>query len=65
MVYLNYNNLDEETQQYLLSVSKEDVESRFGEQIRDYAKEHYINYQTMLEEEAIRNLYNFKYIFTI
>jgi len=65
MIYLNYNNLDEETQQYLLSVSKEDVESRFGEQIRNYAREHYLNCQTMLEEETIRNLYSFKYVFSI
>jgi len=41
MVYLNFNNLDNETQQYLLSVSKEDVESRFGDQLRAYAEKHY------------------------
>ena len=65
MVYLNYNNLDKETQNRLLSMSKNDVESRFGEQLRNYAREHYVNYQTLLEEEAIRNLYNYKYVFNI
>lgn len=65
MVYLNYNNLDNDTQQRLLSMSKKEVEKRFGEQLRNYAREHYVNYQTLLEEEAIRNLYNYKYIFNI
>ncbi|MDY7397005.1 hypothetical protein UMM65_17300 [Aureibaculum sp. 2210JD6-5] len=65
MVYLNYNNLDDETQQRLLSMSKKEVENRFGEQLKNYAREHYINYKTLLEEEAIRNLYNYKYVFNI
>jgi len=46
-------------------MSKKEVENRFGEQLRNYAREHYVNYQTLLEEEAIRNLYNFKYVFNI
>ncbi|MCX2682201.1 hypothetical protein OOZ15_19835 [Galbibacter sp. EGI 63066] len=65
MVYLNYNNLDADTQERLLSMSKKDVESRFGEQLCDYARKHYISYDTLLEEEAIRNLYNYKYVFKI
>lgn len=65
MVYLNYNNLDEATQERLLSMSKKEVERKFGEQLRNYAREHYVNYQTLLEEEAMRNLYNFKYVFNI
>src|SRR5690606_26085006 len=65
MVYLNYNNLDNDTQNRLLSMSKKDVESRFGEQLKNYAREHYVNYEALLEEEAIRNLYNYKYIFNI
>ncbi|SIQ19276.1 hypothetical protein [Maribacter ulvicola] len=65
MVYLNYNNLDDETQQYLLSVSKEDIESKFGKNLKAYAKENHINYDVLLEEEAIRNLYNYRYVFNI
>jgi hypothetical protein len=65
MVYLNYNNLDNDTQLHLISKSKKDVEKRFGEQLRNYAKEHDVNYDTLLEEEAIRNLYNYKYVFKI
>lgn len=65
MVYLNYTNLDEATQERLLSMSKKEVESRFGKQLKNYAKEHFVNYQTLLKEEAIRNLFNFKFIFNI
>lgn len=63
MVHLSYNDLDSETQNRLLSMSKKEVESNFGEQLRNYTKEHYVNYETLLEEEAIRNLYNYKYVF--
>ena len=65
MVYLNYNNLDDETQERLLSMSKKEIESKFGEQLKNYAREHYKNYKTLLEEEAIRNLYNYKYVFNV
>lgn len=65
MIYLNYNNLDMETQQRLLSMSKEEVEKRFGKQLRNYAREHHVNYDTLLEEEAIRNLYHYDFVFNI
>ncbi len=65
MVYLNYNNLDEETQQRLLSTSKEDIENKFGEDLKKYAKENHIDYDTILYEEAVKNLYNYKYVFNI
>jgi len=65
MVYLNYTNLDDETQQRLLSVSKEDIEYKFGNDLKAYAKEHYLNYDVLLEEEATRNLYNYQYVFNI
>ena len=65
MVYLNYNNLDAETQNHLLSVSKKDIESKFGDDLKAYAKEHYLNYDVLLEEEATRNLYNYKFVFNI
>ena len=46
MIYLNYNNLDDETQQHLLSVSKEEIESRFGNDLKAYANKHHIDYNT-------------------
>lgn len=65
MIYLNYSNLDAETQARLLENSKEDIESKFGDKLKAYAKEHYVNYEQMLEEEAQRNLYNYTYVFNI
>ncbi|WP_299622932.1 hypothetical protein [uncultured Tenacibaculum sp.] len=65
MVYLNYSNLDAETQQKLMSNSKEDVARKFGNDLKKYAKENHINYETLLEEEAMRNLYSYDYIFNI
>lgn len=65
MVYLNYNNLDEETQLRLMSVSKEDVENKLGDKLKAYAKEHHVEYEDVLGEEATRNLYNYQYIFNI
>lgn len=65
MVYLNYNNLDNETQQRLLNISKEDIESKNGEDLKAYAEENHIEYDTILYEEAVKNLYNYKYVFNI
>lgn len=47
MVYLNYNNLDAETQLRLLSSSKEDMEHKFGKQLKTYAKEHHLDYDVL------------------
>ena len=49
MIYLNYNNLDDETQQHLLSVSKEDIESKFGNDLKAYANEHHMDYDKILD----------------
>jgi hypothetical protein len=65
MIYLTYNNLDEETQSRLLVISKEDIESRYGKVLKAYAREHRLDYETLLEEEAQRNLYSYDYVFNI
>ena len=65
MVYLNYTNLDSETQEGLLSMSKKEVENRFGKQLKSYAQQQDVNYDTLLEEQAIRNLYNYDFIFNM
>ena len=65
MVYLNYNNLDEDTQKRLIASSREDIENKFGKDLKAYAKEHHLNYEILLQEEAIRNLYNYRYVFNI
>ena len=65
MVYLNFNNLDTETQQQLLTNSKKDIEGNFGEQLKRYAEEHHLEYEKIHQEEAERNLYQYQYVFTI
>ncbi len=65
MVYLNYNNLDNETQQELILSSKIEIEKKFGKDLKIYAKEHHLNYKTLLDEEAIKNLYSYQFVFNI
>ena len=63
MVYLNFTDLSEEAQNRLLENSKKDVERKFGDDIRKYIKENHTCFETMVEEEAIRNLYSYTFIF--
>ena len=65
MIYLNYSNLNKQTQKRLLEDSKKEIQERFGDDIRQYAIENQIDFDKMLEEEAQRNLYNYDYVFVI
>ncbi|WP_417237315.1 hypothetical protein [Bizionia paragorgiae] len=65
MIYLNYSNLNEETQTQLLENSKKEIQERFGVDIRNYADENHIDFDKMLEEEAQRNLYSYDFVFII
>ncbi|WP_417558315.1 hypothetical protein [Mesoflavibacter zeaxanthinifaciens] len=65
MIYLNYSNLNEETQTQLLENSKMEIQERFGDDFRNYADENHIDFETMLEEEARRNLYSYDFVFII
>ena len=51
MVYLNFTDLSEEAQNRLLENSKRD--------------ENHTCFDTMIEEEALRNLYSYTYVFNI
>ncbi len=64
-IRLNFNNLDGETQQKLMQQSKQEVAQKYGEDLKKYAAENYLDYDSLLEEEAIKNLYNHKFKFTI
>ncbi|MDT0687338.1 hypothetical protein [Autumnicola psychrophila] len=65
MIYLNFSDLNGEAQERLLESSKRDVEQKFGDDIQNYAKEHCTNFETMIEEETLRNLYSYTYVFNI
>ncbi len=62
---LNFNNLDGDTQEKLMEQSKKEVALKFGPEMKRYAQENHLDYQEILEEEAIKNLYNYKFMFTI
>jgi hypothetical protein len=65
MVYLNFTNLSEETQNRLLENSNKDVERKFGDDIRKYVRENDTCFETMIEEEAMRNLYSYTFVCNI
>ena len=65
MVHLNYNNLDGETQERLLERSKAEIEQRCGRELQRYALANQMDYGEILEEEAIKNLYTYTFIFTV
>ena len=45
--------------------SKQEVAQKYGEDLKKYAAENYLDYDSLLEEEAIKNLYTHKFKFTI
>ncbi len=45
--------------------SKKEVEQKCGSEMKAYAKENHLDYTEILEEEAIKNLYNYKFMFNI
>ena len=53
MIYLNFTDLSEETQERLLTNSKEDVKRKYGKDLIDYATRHFVNLDSMLDEESI------------
>ncbi|MGO2359206.1 hypothetical protein [Mesonia sp.] len=57
--------MNEEARNRLLENSKKDVEGQFGDSIRKYVKENYTYFETMSEEEVLRNLYFYTYVFNI
>lgn len=62
---LNFNNLDGETQEKLMEQSKREVEQKCGTDMKEYAIENHLDYQELLEIEATKNLYNYKFMFSI
>jgi len=64
MVYLNFTDLSEEAQQRLLTISRSENEKHYGDSIR-YAREHHIDVEKILEQETLRNIYSYTYVFNI
>ena len=62
---LNFNNLDAVTQEKLMQRSQDEVEQKSGTEMKAYAMENHLDYNELLEEEAIKNGYNHTFKFTI
>ena len=65
MIQLNYSHLDADTQNQLLAQSKQDVKKWYGVELEFYALKNDLDYNSLLEEEAFRNLYSYSYSFNI
>jgi len=65
MIYLNFTDLNEEAQERVLANSKEDVKKKYDRELMNYALKHHIEIDQMLDEEAMRNLYSYTYVFNI
>ncbi len=65
MINMNYSILEKETQKRLLTRSKNHIEKKYGVALKIYALKNQLEYQRLLEEEAQRNPYNFKFVFKV
>lgn len=65
MVQINFNHLNREAQDRLLKMARQQVEENAGEAIREYCATNGIDYNEMMEEESIKKLYTYEYIFKI
>tara|TARA_R110002033_G_scaffold8994_5_gene30795 strand:- start:159 stop:371 length:213 start_codon:yes stop_codon:yes gene_type:complete len=70
MIYINFQDLSMERQEELLKVSREDVEHKFGESIKKHIDEKYVDednqmYERLIDEETIKNLYTYNFVFNI
>ncbi len=65
MIYLNYTDLNEDAKERLLESSRVEVQEKFGEDIKRYSDENNTNFEKMIEEEAMRNMYSYNYVFNI
>ena len=64
-VYLNFNNLDKPTQEKIIQQSIIEVKKKWGEDIKQYAVQHQLDLDTLIEEEALKNLYNYSFQFSL
>jgi len=70
MICITFQDLSSERQEELLKVSREDVEHKFGESIGKHIDEKYVDkdnhmYERLIEEEMIKNLYAYNFVFNI
>ena len=65
MIYIKFQDMSLEKQEELLKVSREHVMHVFGESIKKYVEETGADYDRLIDEEMIKNLYSYDYVFNI
>tara|TARA_Y100000815_G_scaffold21250_1_gene18062 strand:- start:51 stop:308 length:258 start_codon:yes stop_codon:yes gene_type:complete len=65
MIYIKFQDLSEEKQEELLQVSREHVTHIYGESIQKYVDETGADYDSLIDEEMIKNLYTNHFVFNI
>lgn len=65
MIHLKFQDLSLEKQEEILKVSREHVTHLFGESIRKYVDETGEDFDRLIDEETIKNLYSYDYVFNI
>lgn len=65
MISINFNHLNEEAQERLLKLAREQIEISDGKAIREYCERNGFDYEELIQEESIRKLYTMEYIFKI
>jgi len=65
MIYINFNHLNEDAQDWLLGIAREHIEESEGETIKEYCITNGIDYEKLIGEECIKKLYSYDYVFNV
>lgn len=65
MIYIKFQDLSVEKQEELLQVSREHVTYLYGDSIKKYVDETGADYDSLIDEEMIKNLYTCNFVFNI
>lgn len=64
--YLNFSDLNEESQNQLLQDTKDDLIEEYGEDLlKEEAENMNIDYETLITEKVERHMYSFNFVFNI
>ncbi|WP_190810337.1 hypothetical protein [Flagellimonas sp. S3867] len=65
MIHLNFSHLTQEMQEELLMMAREHVEHLYKDSIQSYCDKNGGNHEKLMDEEAIKMLYTYDYVFNI
>lgn len=65
MIHLNFSHLTQEIQEELFMMAREHVEHLYKDSIRSHCDKNGGDYNKLMDEEAIKMLYTYDYVFNI